>query len=82
MVYGISATVWERNRSAHLMADVRCASAVSPINQVKKKGSAMELVVVFSLFALLALASMLGLTADSRDSADWKPSQGGRRATG
>jgi hypothetical protein len=42
----------------------------------------MELVVVFSLFLLLALASMLGLTADSHDSADWKPTQGGRRVPG
>ncbi|WBB55447.1 hypothetical protein [Verrucosispora sp. WMMD573] len=34
----------------------------------------------FLLFFLsLALLSALGLTADSRDSADWKPSDGGRR---
>jgi hypothetical protein len=39
----------------------------------------VELVVVFTLFAILALASVLGLTADSRDSADWKPSQNGLR---
>ncbi|MGC5334428.1 hypothetical protein [Micromonospora sp. DT62] len=30
-------------------------------------------------FVLLALASAAGLTADSRDSADWKPSDDGRR---
>jgi hypothetical protein len=42
----------------------------------------MELVFIAVLFILLALASMLGLTADSRDSADWKPTQGGRRASG
>ncbi|MEQ4305314.1 hypothetical protein ABNF97_28705 [Plantactinospora sp. B6F1] len=36
----------------------------------------------FSLFFLvLVLASMLGLTADSRDSADWRPSNGGWRAS-
>ncbi|WP_182910375.1 hypothetical protein [Micromonospora endophytica] len=28
---------------------------------------------------LLTFASAVGLTADSRDSADWKPSDGGRR---
>ncbi|MFF5215116.1 hypothetical protein [Micromonospora sp. NPDC000442] len=34
----------------------------------------------FLLFFLsLALLSALGLTADSRDSADWKPSDGGHR---
>ena len=42
----------------------------------------MELIVIPTLFVLLAVASMLGLTADSRDSADWKPTQGGRRASG
>jgi hypothetical protein len=42
----------------------------------------MELVFFLTLFVLLAVASMLGLTADSRDSADWKPSLGGRRASG
>ncbi|WP_199523850.1 hypothetical protein [Micromonospora craterilacus] len=31
---------------------------------------------LFVLF--LALASAAGMTADSRDSADWKPSDGGR----
>jgi hypothetical protein len=38
----------------------------------------MELVVVL-FFVLLALASAFGLTADSRDSADWKPSHAGTR---
>ncbi|MEV0900233.1 hypothetical protein [Actinoplanes sp. NPDC049802] len=32
-------------------------------------------------FVLLLIASFAGLTADSHDSADWKPSDGGRRAT-
>ncbi|MEV6814218.1 hypothetical protein [Micromonospora sp. NPDC051296] len=32
---------------------------------------------LFVLF--LALASAVGMTSDSRDSADWKPSDGGRR---
>ncbi|MFC7527308.1 hypothetical protein [Actinoplanes sp. GCM10030250] len=31
-------------------------------------------------FVLLFLASVAGLTSDSRDSADWKPTQDGRRA--
>jgi hypothetical protein len=38
----------------------------------------MEFVVVF--FALMALASALGLVSDSRDSADWKPTSHGARA--
>ena len=33
-------------------------------------------------FALIVLASALGLTADSRDSADWKPTTDGVRAGG
>lgn len=40
----------------------------------------MELLILLVIFSLLALASALGLTADSRDSADWKPSNDGRRA--
>jgi hypothetical protein len=39
----------------------------------------MELLVFLVFFALLAAASALGWTADSRDSADWKPSREGRR---
>lgn len=31
-------------------------------------------------FVLLLIASVAGLTADSHDSADWKPTDGGRRA--
>ncbi|MGI5212945.1 hypothetical protein [Plantactinospora sp. CA-290183] len=38
----------------------------------------MELFVLL-FFAVLVLASALGFTADSRDSADWKPTTGGRR---
>ncbi len=38
----------------------------------------MELAVVL-FFALIALASALGLVADSRDSADWKPTAQGVR---
>jgi hypothetical protein len=32
-------------------------------------------------FVLIVLASMLGWTADTHDSADWKPSRGGFRRT-
>ncbi len=39
----------------------------------------MELLILLAFFLLLALASALGWTADSRDSADWKPSNDGRR---
>jgi hypothetical protein len=38
----------------------------------------MEIVIVL-FFVLLATASALGLTADTRDSADWKPSHSGAR---
>jgi hypothetical protein len=33
-------------------------------------------------FVLIALAGAFGLTADSRDSADWKPTVDGTRAPG
>jgi hypothetical protein len=39
----------------------------------------MELVFL-AFIALLVLASALGWTADSRDSADWAPSVNGNRA--
>lgn len=37
---------------------------------------------VLFFFALIALLSALGLVADSRDSADWKPSLDGVRSNG
>jgi hypothetical protein len=40
----------------------------------------MELVLLV-IFVLLAVASAAGLTADSRDGADWAPSADGRRVT-
>ncbi|WP_422772205.1 hypothetical protein ACN28C_03725 [Plantactinospora sp. WMMC1484] len=40
----------------------------------------MELFLLL-FFLVLLLASVLGLTADSRDSADWRPSNGGRRSS-
>ncbi|WDZ85716.1 hypothetical protein [Micromonospora cathayae] len=39
----------------------------------------METILFLLFFLLLAVASMLGLTVDSRDSADWKPTDDGRR---
>ncbi|MEH1127050.1 hypothetical protein [Micromonospora sp. CPCC 206061] len=39
----------------------------------------MELLVLLLFFVVLGLASRFGWTQDSRDSADWKPSEGGRR---
>jgi hypothetical protein len=39
----------------------------------------MELVVLLLFFVVLAIAALFGWTSDSRDSADWKPSESGRR---
>lgn len=39
----------------------------------------MELLFFLLFFVLLAIASAAGLTADSRDYADWKPTDEGRR---
>jgi hypothetical protein len=39
----------------------------------------MELIALL-FFVAIALASAFGLTADSRDSADWKPTIDGMRA--
>lgn len=39
----------------------------------------MELLFFLLFFVLLAIASAAGLTADSRDYADWKPTVAGRR---
>lgn len=41
--------------------------------------AAMELLLLLAFVLLLALASAFGLTTDSRDSADWKPTSDGRR---
>lgn len=38
----------------------------------------MEIVILL-FFVLLATASAIGVTADSRDYADWKPTDAGRR---
>jgi hypothetical protein len=39
----------------------------------------MEIVLFVAFLVLLALASAAGITADTHDSADWKPSRGGFR---
>lgn len=39
----------------------------------------MAVVLLLLLLLFLVVASALGLTADSRDSADWKPTDEGRR---
>ena len=39
----------------------------------------MELLLIIVFFALIAVASALGLTADSRDGADWVASIDGQR---
>lgn len=44
-----------------------------------KASAAMELLLLLLFLLTLAVSSMLGLTADSRDSADWKPTDDGRR---
>ncbi|HEX8344925.1 MAG TPA: hypothetical protein VF657_09300 [Actinoplanes sp.] len=41
----------------------------------------MELVYLMLFFLLIAAASAAGLTADSRDGADWAPTVDGRRAS-
>jgi len=44
-----------------------------------KVSAAMEFLFFLLFLALLVAASAAGLTADSRDSADWKPTEDGRR---
>jgi hypothetical protein len=39
-------------------------------------------IVILLFFVALAIASGVGLTADSRDSADWKPTFDGMRSPG
>ncbi|MEV0396071.1 hypothetical protein [Polymorphospora rubra] len=39
----------------------------------------MEFFVLLVFVGLLALASVVGVTSDTRDSADWKPTDEGQR---
>ncbi|SCL21043.1 hypothetical protein GA0070616_2184 [Micromonospora nigra] len=41
----------------------------------------MEILLFLLFLVLLAVLSAAGITVDSRDSADWKPTDGGRRWT-
>jgi hypothetical protein len=64
-----------RHRSRH-------AQDNNPVRTGKTAGqrvNAMEIVVLL-FFVLLAAAAAAGLTVDSRDSADWKPTNDGVRA--
>lgn len=45
----------------------------------QKVSAAMEFLLLLLLLAVLAAAPASGLTADTRDSADWKPTDEGRR---
>ena len=38
-------------------------------------------ILLLAFFVLLLVASAAGWTADTRDSADWKPTEGGHRMT-
>jgi hypothetical protein len=58
--------------------DVRCAPAAKTTDP-REVPAAMEILVLFAVLLLLALASAAGLTADTRDSADWKPTDDGWR---
>ncbi|MFE9654055.1 hypothetical protein [Micromonospora sp. NPDC006431] len=44
-----------------------------------KVSAAMTVLLLLLLLLSLVVASAAGLTADSRDSADWKPTDDGRR---
>jgi hypothetical protein len=44
-----------------------------------KVSAAMVALLLLLFLLLLAVASAVGLTADTRDSADWKPTRDGRR---
>ncbi|NJP34086.1 hypothetical protein HCJ94_19375 [Micromonospora sp. HSS6-12] len=61
-------------------------TGVSPVRtggetdtNIAKVSAAMEFLLFLLFLVLLASASAVGLTADSRDSADWKSTDGGRR---
>ena len=74
-MYGITATVGEGPPGA----DSRHQPGAHRPTPPEQRVNVMELLVVLLFFVLIALASALGLTADSRDSADWKPSHAGAR---
>ena len=58
-----------------LVSATRCA----PAKTRRIKGVNVMGIAVLLFFVAIAIASGLGLTADSRDSADWKPTVDGLR---
>ncbi|WP_328655513.1 hypothetical protein OG598_28645 [Micromonospora sp. NBC_00330] len=65
---------------------VRSQTGLSPVrtggetdSNHAKASAAMEFLFILLFLVLLAAASAAGLTVDSHDSADWKPSDDGRR---
>ncbi|GAA3736834.1 hypothetical protein GCM10022225_19460 [Plantactinospora mayteni] len=90
MADGKAATVRVVPSGADWSRNSRCAPAANQQDLVRPEISgrpyrlegraAMELFVPL-FFLVLLVASMLGLTADSRDSADWRPSNGGWRSS-
>jgi hypothetical protein len=53
-----------------------------PLSLVRPEAHAQVMTIFVALFlVLIALAAAFGLVADSRDSADWKPSLHGTRAS-
>jgi hypothetical protein len=75
MMYGNSATVALEQGAG--TCKYRCAP--SRTNRVAKGLDVMELIVFGVFFLVLALLSALGWVADSRDGADWTPTEGGLR---
>lgn len=74
---------------ASLPLSGRCASAQTGLSPVRTGGetdsnhakvsAAMEFLFFLLFLVLLVAASAANLTVDSHDSADWKPSEDGRR---
>ncbi|EEP72106.1 hypothetical protein MCAG_02433 [Micromonospora sp. ATCC 39149] len=61
------------------MGQVRCAPAAKASHITAKASAAMESLLFLIFLLALAVASAVGVTADTRDSADWKPTENGRR---
>jgi hypothetical protein len=55
--------------------------AFLPLSTVGGRAKAEGMAIAMAIFfVLLLIASIAGLTVDSRDSADWKPTDGGFRS--
>jgi hypothetical protein len=71
MNYGITATRGVARGGGAWMSDpVRTGR----VNSAQPGGTTVMGIIVLSFLLLLTAASAIGWTADSRDSADWKPS--------